>query len=233
MRRVTSGDGKEWHFDSRKYQVGEWYQSWRTEEWYIITAVEESEAIDEYGDVDRGWRHAMREATPEELAERERQQAKWEAPFPWVLLSRRDVQSPGIWGLRWRWLVVTDGRVSAVIERLLSNIPAVCEILEEEGSHNLAGQLRRDCEALRWWQERGGLGLGPDVAEASAGPKELDCEGCLFKELDAAGGWCYMFAEKPAGGCAKHREWVRPASSGAEWNLDVEGRVVDDTDTFG
>ena len=91
---------------------------------------------------------------------------------------------------------MADDRVSAVIERLLSNIPAACEVLEDDGFHNLAGQLRRDCEALRWWQERGGLGIETDVATPGAVPK-------------VAG------------------EFARPADSGAEWNVDVEGRVVE------
>lgn len=96
---------------------------------------------------------------------------------------------------------MVDDRVSAAVNRLISNLPAACKVLEEEGYHGLAGQLRRDCEALRWWQERGGLGLGGDVAEACAGPKPLPAESAP--------------------------EWARPTSSGAEWNLDVEGEVVE------
>lgn len=103
MRRIMSTDGKEWYFNSRKHQVGEWYQSWRTEEWYIITEVREGEAVDEYGDVDRGWMHTMREAVLEELAERERQQVEWEALTPEERTERRlsalSVMLPGLdWG---------------------------------------------------------------------------------------------------------------------------------------
>lgn len=102
MRRVMSKDGKEWYFNSRKHQVGEWYQSWRTEKWYIITAVEQSEAVDEYGDVDYGWRHTMREATSEEVAERERQQAEWEALTPKERTEERlDALSQMFPGLDW------------------------------------------------------------------------------------------------------------------------------------
>lgn len=91
---------------------------------------------------------------------------------------------------------MADDRVSAVVDRLLSNIPAACKVLEEEGLHNLAGQLRRDCDALRYWQERGGLGIETDVGPGAPVPK-------------VAG------------------EFVRPAGSGVEWNLDVEGEVVE------
>ena len=82
MRKVDFGDGKEWYFNSQRHAVGEWYQSWRTGKWYVITEVKEGEGVDENGDVDRGWMHTMREATKEELAERERQQAEWEALTP-------------------------------------------------------------------------------------------------------------------------------------------------------
>ena len=48
-----------------------------------------------------------------------------------------------------------DWRVGATIERLISNIPAACKVLEEEGYYSLAGQLRRDCDNLVYWQESG------------------------------------------------------------------------------
>jgi hypothetical protein len=102
MRQVMSKDGKEWYFNSLKHEVGAWYQSWRTEKWYIITEVEESEAVDEYGDVDYGWRHTMREATPQELAERERQQAEWEALTPEERTEKRlDALSEALPSLDW------------------------------------------------------------------------------------------------------------------------------------
>jgi len=44
---------------------------------------------------------------------------------------------------------------AATIERLISNIPAACKVLEEEGYVSLAGQLKRDCDNLVYWQERG------------------------------------------------------------------------------
>ena len=49
----------------------------------------------------------------------------------------------------------SDWRVRATIERLISNIPAACKVLEEEGYHSLAGQLRRDRDNLVCWQESG------------------------------------------------------------------------------
>jgi len=78
MRKLTNGQ----YFSFRKHEPGDWWQSWRTDEWFVITLVEPGEAIDEYGDVDSGWCHAMRKATAEELAERERQEAEWEALSP-------------------------------------------------------------------------------------------------------------------------------------------------------
>ena len=78
MRKVMFKDGESEprYFNSLKHNVGDWYQSWRDDTWYIITSVEPGEAVDEYGDVDRGWLHTMRPATQEELAQREREQAK-------------------------------------------------------------------------------------------------------------------------------------------------------------
>lgn len=48
-------------------------------------------------------------------------------------------------------------RIAATLDRLISNIPAACKVLLEEGYANLAGQLGRDCNNLVYWQERGGL----------------------------------------------------------------------------
>ena len=48
-------------------------------------------------------------------------------------------------------------RVKATINRLISNIPAACGVLREQGCVNLAGQLGRDYENLVYWQEHGGL----------------------------------------------------------------------------
>jgi len=75
MRRLTNGQ----YFSYRKHEPGDWWQDWRTDDWFIVTSVEPGEAVDEYDNVDSGWCHTMREATKRELAEREREQAKWEA----------------------------------------------------------------------------------------------------------------------------------------------------------
>ena len=48
-------------------------------------------------------------------------------------------------------------RIAVTIDRLLSNIPAACKVLLEEGYVSLAGQLGRDCDNLAYWQEHGGL----------------------------------------------------------------------------
>lgn len=82
MRKVVFKDGSHKFFNSRRHAVGEWYQSWRIDKWFIITSVEPGEAVDKYGSVDRGHMHTMREATPEELAERERQESEWQALAP-------------------------------------------------------------------------------------------------------------------------------------------------------
>lgn len=50
-----------------------------------------------------------------------------------------------------------DWRISATLDRLISNIPAVCKVLEEGGYVSLAGQLRRDNANLTYWQANGGL----------------------------------------------------------------------------
>lgn len=81
MREAKLGDGSTKYADSRKHNVGEWYKS-RTGKWSIITSVEAGVAVDEYGDEAATWFHTMRDATPEELAERERAQAEWDAKTP-------------------------------------------------------------------------------------------------------------------------------------------------------
>lgn len=48
-------------------------------------------------------------------------------------------------------------RVAATLDRLISNIPSACVVLEDQGYVNLAGQLRRDRDNLVYWQARGGL----------------------------------------------------------------------------
>ena len=48
-------------------------------------------------------------------------------------------------------------RVAVTLDRLISNIPAACKVLKEQGYVNLAGQLGRDCENLEYWQAHGGL----------------------------------------------------------------------------
>jgi hypothetical protein len=32
------------------------------------------------------------------------------------------------------------------------------------------------------------------------------CSGCLFRQLPAGGGWCYMFDDMPIGDCLQKRE---------------------------
>lgn len=46
---------------------------------------------------------------------------------------------------------MSSWRFKATMDRLISNIPAACKILEEQGYRNLAGQLRRDQENLALW----------------------------------------------------------------------------------
>ena len=61
-----------------KHNIGEWYQDWVTDKWYIITSVKTGEVMGEYG-IDKVWLHDLREATEEELVEREKAQAEWDA----------------------------------------------------------------------------------------------------------------------------------------------------------
>ena len=58
-------------------------------------------------------------------------------------------------------------RVPATLDRLISNIPAACTVLEDRGYVNLAGQLRRDRDNLVYWQARGGL---KEVSEENVPP---------------------------------------------------------------
>jgi hypothetical protein len=48
-------------------------------------------------------------------------------------------------------------RVSAMINRLISNIPAACKVLREQGHASLAFQLCQDQSSLVYWQEHSGL----------------------------------------------------------------------------
>lgn len=59
-------------------------------------------------------------------------------------------------------------RIGATIDRLISNIPAACKVLQEEGYISLAGQLRRDQANLVYWQEHGGLTWRHDESASDA-----------------------------------------------------------------
>ena len=78
MRKAMMDDDSIKYTDTRKHQVGEWYKDYWTQKWHIILTAERGEVRSEYG-MDKVWLHTLREATAEELAERERQQAKWNA----------------------------------------------------------------------------------------------------------------------------------------------------------
>lgn len=78
MDRVKMEDGSTKCANSMKHQVGSWYENWVNDKWYIITSVEAGEVMGEYG-IDKVWLHTMRPATKEELAEREKAQAEWDA----------------------------------------------------------------------------------------------------------------------------------------------------------
>ncbi len=59
-----------------------------------------------------------------------------------------------------RWCIECEKegwRVGATLDRLISNIPAACEILREHGKANLAFRLCQDQSNLVYWQEHGGL----------------------------------------------------------------------------
>lgn len=88
MQRVKSPNGSTYYANSRKFQVGEWYES-LAGEWYIITSVLDTEAEiqGEYG-IDKMWLHTLRKATAEELARRERQRAEWNAKSPDERISK-------------------------------------------------------------------------------------------------------------------------------------------------
>lgn len=43
-------------------------------------------------------------------------------------------------------------RIDATIDRLITNVPAACNVLEEEGFVNLSRQLRCDYNNLMYWR---------------------------------------------------------------------------------
>jgi hypothetical protein len=51
---------------------------------------------------------------------------------------------------------MTD-RVTQTIDRLISNLPKVIEILKDRHHHNLARQIQQDLDNLVYWQKNGGL----------------------------------------------------------------------------
>jgi hypothetical protein len=78
MRKIMMEDGSVKFADSRKHQVGEWYEEYFSQKWHIVTSAEAGEVMGEYG-IDKVWFHTLREATTEELAQRETAQAEWNA----------------------------------------------------------------------------------------------------------------------------------------------------------
>jgi len=52
---------------------------------------------------------------------------------------------------------MADDRVTQTIERLISNLPQVIEILKIQSKHNLARQIANDLDNLEYWQAKGGL----------------------------------------------------------------------------
>lgn len=81
MRKAMMDDGSARYTDTRKHQVGEWYEDYWTKKWHIVTSAVQGEVRGEYG-IDKVWLHELREATAEELAVRERKQAEWNALTP-------------------------------------------------------------------------------------------------------------------------------------------------------
>jgi len=70
--------------------------------------------------------------------------------------------------MEWRWRFCQwchrhdnerdrDWRLDATVDRLVSDLPVACKLLEEQGHVNLAFQIRSACNNLHYWQERGGL----------------------------------------------------------------------------
>ena len=51
----------------------------------------------------------------------------------------------------------TQARLDATIERLIFNIAAACQVLDEQGYVSLMNQLQSDRANLRWWQAQGRL----------------------------------------------------------------------------
>lgn len=76
MRKVVMADKSTKYSDSMKHEVGEWYDGRSAS--YIVTSVEQGKVRSEYG-IETVWLHELREATAEEIAERESKQAEWDA----------------------------------------------------------------------------------------------------------------------------------------------------------
>ena len=69
----------------------------------------------------------------------------------------------------------SNWRVKATIDRLISNIPLACEVLEENGRVNLAFHLHRDRENLVYWQAAGGLVESTESGIEPGRDDSLDC----------------------------------------------------------
>jgi len=77
MRKVKMENGDIKYTNSIKHEIGTFYENWARNTWHIITSVEAGEVYGEYG-IEKTWLHTMREATPTELAEKEKAQAEWD-----------------------------------------------------------------------------------------------------------------------------------------------------------
>ena len=70
MQRVKMENGETKYADNLKHNVGEFYENWARGTWHIITSVEESNV-----NGSSTWLHTMREATNEDLAQRDAEKA--------------------------------------------------------------------------------------------------------------------------------------------------------------
>lgn len=82
MRTVVLADGTRTQFHTPRLHVGQWWQDPWDDHWHIVTSCKPGEAVDEHGEVDIGFFITLREPTTEELEDRERQKAAWQALSP-------------------------------------------------------------------------------------------------------------------------------------------------------
>ena len=73
--------GEQMYHHSMRLETGEWWKS-LSDRTYEVTNHGKGDAVDEYGTRNSGFFYTLREMTAEEIAQREQENAEWNAKTP-------------------------------------------------------------------------------------------------------------------------------------------------------